>query len=459
MKAMETEHKRIEYLIESVKKRDEILGDSLGEFYDHLKMLTRARLYDLCTDSPLTLWARHPGATQASSPTLTEPSSYEGTGTPSARHLIEPLFNILGHDFRMDHNGARRSKIPRLRETVDSVASQDEALTRSSRTLGTFTCKNDNQEGILKRKNEDREVNLHGEPLRMIQYMVSPLDGLWVRLESFVLWGLTNSHVEDPLFEKWYAARHSQLWYETLGLAITREDIKSLDLSKKNWVMRNYVEAVFRLAEYIRNYDLLPPNFTSKVKIFEPSNLVLAIKCYATEPSPFGNQLMEILMWKPRGFVPGPEFLRTHEFFEPFHRPMREKLASDTNAAEKLPDCQRFMRIREGFCEEEEFLKIADNLHSMLRSPSAMAGIGKSEEIRNHKIVSTIQEIFKCFDEPASMQGEFHEHQFLNIYYMVHFLNTYYKPLVDESIKTIGINILILEEKIKYMIKVPPYTL
>jgi hypothetical protein len=82
----------------------------------------------------------------------------------------------------------------------------------------------------------------------------------------------------------------------------------------------------------------------------------------------------------------------------------------------------------------------------MLRKPSATAGIEKLE-IGNHKIVSTMQRFFKCFDDPSSMPREFHEHQFLNIYYMVHFLNSYDKPSVDESIKTIAINILVIKKR------------
>ncbi|KAA1113534.1 hypothetical protein PGT21_033236 [Puccinia graminis f. sp. tritici] len=468
MNAMEAEHKRIEYLIEAVKKRDKILGDSLEEFYGHLKMPARARLYDLCTDSPLALCARHP-AIQAPSPALTKPSSCEEAGTLSApAHLIGRLFNCLGLDFLINQDETRISKIPRLSDSINSIPLQDEAPTRNSRTLGTLTCKNVNQEGVSKMKNEGEEIELHGEPLRIIQYMVSPLDDMWGRLESFMLCDL-NLSAKDPLLAKWSANRHARLYNESRKLAISRGDIRRLNNMKKDWDMLYYVEAVFRLAEYISKYDLLPPNFISKIKILETNNLVPAIKFYITQSLRFQNQLMEILIWKPQGFIPGPKFLQTHEFFEPFHRPIKEKLTHqhekiltyhlnkyimkklvrDTIMFHQDVNCQHFLRIHNGFCEEE-FLENADKLHSILRSPRT-TGDDKLNNVQNKQTVSTIQEILQCFDNPSSMQGKFHEYQLLNIYYMVHFLNSYYETLVDESIKTMETNILHLKKKINCM--------
>jgi hypothetical protein len=108
---------------------------------------------------------------------------------------------------------------------------------------------------------------------------------------------------------------------------------------------------------------------------------------------------------------------------------------------------KEFFMIHERFCEDD-FLTDANELYSTFRhTPDT-----KIESIRNLKAFITMEEIFKYFDSPSNVfQGGFQGYKILIIYYMVHFLNSNYKSLIDEVIKNIGNKDLVLKKKIKYM--------
>ncbi|KAA1080665.1 hypothetical protein PGT21_016313 [Puccinia graminis f. sp. tritici] len=196
--AMKADNKHIISLIKDLKKRDDFLGGKVEDFYKHLKILGQARLYDLCIDSPLTLGTRH-STIQAPSPSLTEASPCEVARTPSAPNLIVSLVKCLGVILPFNKNEPHFSK------------SSDEIITESSQTLQPLGSRNTHQGGSPKMETASKESELHGEPLRMIQSMVFPLDELWMGLESLMPVGLPKCFGEwktsdRPLIREWYYA-------------------------------------------------------------------------------------------------------------------------------------------------------------------------------------------------------------------------------------------------------------
>jgi hypothetical protein len=307
--AMKIENKHIISLIKDLKVRDDFLGGKVEDFYNHLKILGQARLYDLCIDSPLTLGTLH-STIQAPTPSLIEASPSKVVGIPSAPNLIVSLLKRLGIDFPFVKNGLQFSK------------SSDGILTGSSQTLQLPTSHNTNQEGSPRMETERKELELHGEPLRMIQGMVFPLNQLWMGLETLMPVGLPKCFdkwktSDSPLIRQWHYTVTWLDYYSSQECKLTYYE----DIIMKS-VLLNYVEVMFRLANYIRKHDLQPPSFTSQITFFEPKTLVPTINFYITQSLRFKN-LMEILVWKPQGFFPGPELLETHDFFEPFHGPIK----------------------------------------------------------------------------------------------------------------------------------------
>ncbi|WAQ88539.1 hypothetical protein PtA15_9A666 [Puccinia triticina] len=460
IEAMETDHKRIVNSIRRVKRRDEFLGEEVEKFDRHVKVLVQARLYDLYADSELSICASHQAAPPPTSPLL------------SAFNWFVPSLKCFGLDYLIDTHKYRISETNSLGESVDSVAHPDKkALSGFSENIGARTIENENGDESLKRKGtKNREVELHGDPLGLVQNEVFALGELWERLENLILYGITEPcgpclREVDPVVAHWLSSREEgQLKDDSLSSRLVRD--------QHQFTMRHFVHAVFRLGKYIGKYNLLPPTFTSKIKLFEPDNLVPIIKFYITQS--FQDEIIwEILIWKPQGFIFGLDFLKKYDFFECFHSLIQEQVSSKEynkifthhliksisgkfiqEKGMSIDDlgCVKFIRIHEGF-RAHEFLEDLNEIDQMLKLP--IQGVHKASEkmeIRRHKVFPTIKEMFMCFNEPSDiLKGTYQECRLLSIYYMVYFMKMYYKELIDELILPPEIKKIVFDNKIEYM--------
>ncbi|KAA1136516.1 hypothetical protein PGTUg99_034525 [Puccinia graminis f. sp. tritici] len=268
-----------------------------------------------------------------------------------------------------------------------------------------------------------------------------------------ILHGDVLSLIKDKIIDE------SILTWNSLQKKLIDFSKESPDDTKVDFQL-DFLKSLFQLGDQIVSYRLLPSEFINSIELFKPKTLPQMLK--------FHIDLM-FLKHGPNFFaaqdslVPQLEFLTNGLAVKHFHRSIKALSAEDQehvvylalsttlhHIIECFPDSQltrSFRTIAEGF-RKPEFLEQARSLSlALLDEP----------EIQHHVtgnyvlLVDTMDTLFSCFRFriPTTMLVQ-SRIEFQMIYYILEFIDEYYKPIL---VRLLGIwgSYQLLAKQLKFM--------
>ncbi|KAH9469896.1 hypothetical protein MJO28_004235 [Puccinia striiformis f. sp. tritici] len=219
-----------------------------------------------------------------------------------------------------------------------------------------------------------------------------------------------------------------------------------LDKNHANFKL-NFLEILYTLGDCIHRYQLLRPDFIPNMEIFKTPTLFKMIKFHVEL---LFSKEKTIFFDRPESVIPQLDFLTTSQNFKHFHRTIKGLPVKDqrhvvyivlstimdqapwhTRFDEDHGMSRSFYNIR-GIITESTFLDKADRLSSALINEPQIDHIGTFENIW---IVYVIKTVIKVLQTPAKTYKASRRVEFLVVYYLSHFLNTYYGALFEAVLR------------------------
>ncbi|EFP89707.2 uncharacterized protein PGTG_15363 [Puccinia graminis f. sp. tritici CRL 75-36-700-3] len=219
-----------------------------------------------------------------------------------------------------------------------------------------------------------------------------------------------------------------------------------------------FLKSLFQLGDYIFRYELLPPAFIESIEIFKPKTLSEMVKFH-----------IDLLFLKhgPKFFVakdsvvPQLEFLTNGLTLKHFHRSIKALSAEDqkypvylalTSILQHMEECfpesessPDFRLIAQGF-RLSEFLEQADSLSLQLHEAPGIEHLNRSDNVLMFELTESF---FACFQHPTLTVAQ-SRIQFQMVYYMLEFVDQYYKPMTAAILAQWG-SFCRIQQKLKFM--------
>ncbi|POW11761.1 hypothetical protein PSTT_04998, partial [Puccinia striiformis] len=252
-----------------------------------------------------------------------------------------------------------------------------------------------------------------------------------------------RGHVFKEEIENWHALKKALVELPT----------------QPNFGYSDFIEGTFRLQflkclylieQLIHKYDLLPKHLIGDVDLFEPTTLLKMIE-YHTEL--LFKRNYNGFFGVPDSIIPQLEFLKTARAVQHFHSPLTALSAANQRYAvylvlrviirhapwrlywfwETVRSSDRFKEICKLFNQDDFFQKVNSLSDALSKTPHQ----NHLSHDKSLPVVLLVNDALDFFQRPSLLKGtDFDRLEFLVTYYILDFLDQFYRPILTEILRS-----------------------